>query len=67
MTDQRNQPVVPERYAGKWLAWTRDGMRIVGVGATPEEAEAAARDANVTEVIHEWVPPANERIVGSIL
>ena len=63
MADRQDQPIVPVQYAGKWIAWTGDGMRIAGVGDTPEEAEAAAKAANVTQVIHEWVPPANEQIL----
>jgi len=66
MTHQQDEPIVPAEYAGKWIAWTSDGTRIAGAGDTPEEAEAAAKKVNVKEVIHEWVPPADEQLIGGV-
>lgn len=57
-------PVVPRTYGGKWVAWTRDGKRIVAAGGTPEEARAAARRAGVSDIAYEWVPPAGELFIG---
>jgi hypothetical protein len=56
--------IVPVEYAGKWVAWTKDALRIAGVGETPDEAAAAAARIGVTEVVYEWVPPADERFLG---
>ena len=32
-------PIVPRECGGKWIAWTLDGSRIVGVGDTLDECE----------------------------
>ncbi|MBI2823250.1 MAG: hypothetical protein HYX69_01010 [Planctomycetia bacterium] len=64
MSDAKNVPqTVPAEYGGKWLAWTKDAMRIVGVGDTPDDARLAAEKAGVTEIVYEWVPPSEERLV----
>lgn len=57
-------PGVPRVYGGKWVAWTKNGKRIVAAGKTPEEARAAARRAGVSAVAYEWVPPADELFIG---
>jgi len=66
------QPV-PQQYAGKWVAWTPNGLFILGTGTTPEEArkEAEANGPNLVagwvpgmSVAYEWVPPADERFAG---
>lgn len=65
--------VVPRHLGGKWLAWTPNGLYLLGSGATPEEARKAAdargRDAAAgwspaMSVAYEWVPPADERFIG---
>jgi hypothetical protein len=58
------QPV-PREYGGKWIAWTRDAMRIVAAGRSPEDVKAAAARAGVTDIAYEWVPPADERFIGA--
>lgn len=41
--DNRQQPPsVPLEYAGRWIAWDHDGMRIVATGRTFAEAREAA-------------------------
>ncbi len=34
--------VVPRAYAGKWVAWSSDGRRIVAVGESFDACERAA-------------------------
>ncbi len=34
--------VVPREYAGKWVAWSADGRRIVAVGESFDDCERAA-------------------------
>ena len=34
--------VVPREYAGKWVAWSSDGRRIVAVGESFDDCERAA-------------------------
>ena len=67
--------VVPRQYAGKWVAWTPDGLHILGAGDTPAEAKRAAETRGIDPTIrwspgmgvaYEWVPPADERFLGSL-
>ena len=37
--------VIPLAYAGKWLAWSGDGLRMLAVGDSLEAREAAAMEA----------------------
>lgn len=39
------------RYAGKWVAWTRDQDRVISVGRTFEEAKQSAAAAGESSVI----------------
>jgi hypothetical protein len=57
--------IVPQEYGGKWIAWTKDARRIVAVGDTPEEAQAAAERAGVRDATYQWAPPPAERFIGS--
>jgi hypothetical protein len=69
----RTPQPVPSSLAGKWLAWTPNGLYLLGSGDTPAAARKAA-DAHgpdpVAEwvpsmgVAYEWVPPADERFLG---
>jgi len=36
---------IPLAYAGKWLAWSGDGLRILAVGDSFEDCERAAQAA----------------------
>jgi hypothetical protein len=64
MAESTLPPPVPAEYGGKWIVWTRDGMRIARVGDTRSEARAVAESAVTTETIYEWVPPADARLIG---
>ena len=64
-TPQPERPTVPAEYSGKWVLWSRDGMRIVGVGETVEQAERTARQAGESEFIYEWIPPADAGLLGA--
>jgi hypothetical protein len=48
--------VVPREYAGKWLAWSPDGLRIVAVADSFEDCERAAAAAGFTAVAIDRVP-----------
>jgi len=56
---------VPLEYAGKWIAWSPDGMRIVAVGKTFETCERAAAAAGfkANEVAIERIP-VHRRLEG---
>lgn len=55
-TDQLDSPsqepeILPLSLAGKWVAWSSDGMRIVASAVTSEEAERLAIAAGEPEPI----------------
>jgi hypothetical protein len=59
--DQLDSPIqepeiLPLSLAGKWVAWSSDGMRIVGSGDTIEEAERLAAESGEPEPIFELHP-----------
>lgn len=68
MSDRpQDPPIVPAEYGGKWLAWSIDGLQILGVGDSPEQAEADAQcksSGETISVILEWVPPAEEALIA---
>jgi hypothetical protein len=61
---QRPQKIARE-YAGKWIAWSPDGMRIVAVADSFARAERAAAAAGFPNVAIERVPDGRQRITGS--
>lgn len=60
----KQRPVVSEEFAGKWVAWSSDGSRIVASGGSLKETVAAAKSAGEADPAFEWIPPANVRLVG---
>jgi hypothetical protein len=48
--------ILPLSLAGKWVAWSSDGMRIVAAAPTIEEAEQLAAEAGEAEPILERHP-----------
>ena len=71
----RPPQTVPRQYAGKWVAWTPNGLFMLGADTTPDEARKAAESHGTDPVLHwapgmgvalEWVPPADERFIGPI-
>jgi hypothetical protein len=59
--------VVPRAYAGKWVAWSADGRRIVAVGNTFRACQQAAIHAGfpVDQIAIERVPTSRPRLTGS--
>jgi hypothetical protein len=47
---------MPLELAGRWVAWSSDGLRIIGSGKTLEEAEAAAAAAGEDDPMLEVAP-----------
>ena len=64
---RREGPVAPREYAGKWVAWSADGRRIVAVSGSFKACEQAAARAGLTadQVAIERVPPSRHRRTGS--
>jgi hypothetical protein len=44
---------MPLELAGRWVAWSSDGLRIIGSGTTLEEAVAVAAAAGEEDPIFE--------------
>jgi hypothetical protein len=44
---------IPRELAGRWIAWSADGLRIIGSGTTLKEAEEAASAASDPDAIYE--------------
>ena len=51
----RRRQAVPMEYAGKWITWSADHMRILGHGETIQEAKDSA--GNLPGLILMFVPP----------
>jgi hypothetical protein len=63
----REVPVVPREYAGKWIAWSADGRRIVAVGESFEACEQTATRAGfpADRIAIERVPETRYRQTGA--
>ncbi len=48
--------ILPLSLAGKWVAWSSDGMRIVASAETIDEAERLAAEVGEPEPIFERHP-----------
>lgn len=66
-TGRRKVEPVPREYAGKWVAWSADGRRIVAVGDTHKACEQAAAAAGhpANGVAIDRVPQSRQRLTGS--
>jgi hypothetical protein len=60
-------PSIPLEYAGKWIAWAPDGVRIVAVASSHAGCITAAGRAGFAEnqVAIERVPTTRQRVTGS--
>jgi hypothetical protein len=60
---------VMERYEGKWIVWDQDDQRVLGFGATLDEAadmaDQARPDPTHAQRIHHVLPHGTE-IVGML-
>ena len=51
---QAQEPeTIPRELAGRWIAWSADGLRIIGSGKTFQEAVEAATAAGDLDAIFE--------------
>jgi hypothetical protein len=63
--NRRNFP--PEellQYAGLYIAWSLDGLRILAAGKTEEEMEAKLIEAGIkpSHVVGAYIPPLGESL-----
>ncbi len=54
----RRPQAVPAGLTGRWIAWSADGMKILGYGASIPEAKASA--GRVAGLVISWIPPMEE-------
>lgn len=56
-------PVVPRECGGKWIAWNRDGTRILAVADDLLAAESMAREVGESRPRLEKVRRSHTRII----
>jgi hypothetical protein len=63
----RRVQLVPRDYAGKWVAWSADGRKIVAVADSFRACEQAAERAGfpADQVAIDRVPVSRQRLTGS--
>ena len=49
-------------HAGRWVAWTEDGCRILATGDDYEAVRVASRQAGVERAVCEWLPLLDEAL-----
>ena len=57
------RPILPHEHAGKWVAWSADGLTIVAVASSFEDAEKKAALAGYKQIAIDRVP-AHRRAIG---
>jgi len=64
---RRGVQVVPREYAGKWVAWSADGRKIVAVSGSFKACEQSAARAGLRadQLAIERVPRSRQRLTGS--
>lgn len=60
---RQSSPEVPPEMAGQWIAWNREQTKIVGCGATFEEAKQRAAEAGESAVFLAKAP-SGQRWLG---
>jgi hypothetical protein len=51
-----------EQYQGNWIVWDQDAQKVIGCGATLDEAEDQAEQTKTNHLlrIHHVLPPDSE-------
>ncbi len=67
VTHSAEVDVVPREYAGKWVAWSTDGRRIIAVGSSFKSCEQAAARAGFPSdrIAIDRIPVSRQRETGS--
>jgi hypothetical protein len=63
----RKHPPVDTKYAGKWIAWDQEQVRIVASGHTFRETYNAAIQAGEPDPLLAKVPDYGVRFIGGAL
>jgi hypothetical protein len=67
MSAKQPPPIVPKKYAGKWIAWDFAQTKIIASARSYEEASTAAKATGETQPVLEKVPDARVRFIGGHL
>ena len=53
-------------FAGRHVAWSPDGTRILASGANPDEVDEqlAALGIHFSQVVHDYIDPLDEAFLG---
>lgn len=57
-------PIVPQKFAGQWIAWDPTQTRIVAHGQTFAAVKQAAAAAGEPDAVLAKVPKADVRFIG---
>jgi len=64
MKSVKKAPLVPKKYAGKWVAWNHEHTHIIASARTFAAARSAARTKGESDPLLDKVPSADVRFVG---
>ena len=64
-SDENSPPIVPKKYAGKWIAWNADRSKILGSGRTLAEVKQTITTKDDQEAVFAKAPQDSIRFVGT--
>jgi hypothetical protein len=64
MSPNQLPPIVPKKYAGKWIAWDFAQTKIIASGRTFEETHKAAKATGESRPVLVKTPDARVRFIG---
>jgi hypothetical protein len=67
MSANQLPPIVPKKYAGKWIAWDFHETKIIASGRTYAETRQAAEATGETRPVLVKTPDARVRFIGGHL
>ena len=63
--DDSSPPIVPKKYAGKWIAWNREQTKILASGDTLRQTREAVTSKGTPKAIFAKAPKEDVRFVGT--
>jgi len=60
------QPDIPRKYSGQWIAWNKEGTEIIAHGTTLTECHTAANNTGRTQPRFENILHTDIRSIGAI-
>lgn len=53
-------------YAGKHIVWSPDGEKILAAATTREELYSEVQRLGITDCVEDYIPAADEVIIGGL-